>query len=73
MLFRSYNYSELIFIEFKDNSYKDYSGSFEVRLLENKKIKTFSFTGNFAAKEAVRLADVLVEKKVAVKLNSLEY
>ena len=69
----TYKYSEIIFIEFEESLNANNNGSCEIRLLEQKKIKTYLFTSYFERDQVKRLADILVEKKVAVKLNSFEY
>jgi Mlc titration factor MtfA (ptsG expression regulator) len=69
----TYSYSEIIFIEFMDNDYGDYTTCIEIRLINMHKIKTYTFYAYCGQQQIKQLADILVQKKVAVKLNSFEY
>ncbi|MGZ4035969.1 MAG: hypothetical protein ACXVP4_13990, partial [Bacteroidia bacterium] len=75
LLFKSkiHSYNEIIFIEFSAIDYGNYNGSFELRLLNNHKIKTYVFYSSFNGDKVKQFADILVQKKVAVKLDPFKY
>jgi hypothetical protein len=68
-----YAYSDIVFIEFNDSPYGDYSGSFEMRVVEDRKIKRYLFYSHFKVTQVRELAKILVTKKVPLKLNSFDY
>jgi Mlc titration factor MtfA (ptsG expression regulator) len=64
-----YNYSEIILIEFEEGLSKYHIDSFEVRLLDERKIKTLLFSAYFNEEEVKDLAHILIKKKVGVKVS----
>lgn len=63
-------YDQLICVEFFEKDIDELTDGISITYIENGKIKTKSYTDTFSGNEVIRLADLIVSKKVAVKLNT---
>jgi Mlc titration factor MtfA (ptsG expression regulator) len=66
----NFRYDEVVAIEFNRRSQDETNDTVKIMFLEEGKIKSRTFTDDFSRDEVIKFADFLVDKKIAVKLNS---
>ena len=65
-----FSYDEVICVEFHEHVNNDNTDELQISYLDNGKIKYKRFQDDFVFNQVLHMADLIVEKKVAVKLNS---
>src|ERR1035437_8410107 len=68
-----FSYDEVICIEFHERTTYESNDEIQIIYLDKGKIKTKSFAANLVYNQVLKIADLLVEKKIAVKLNEFAH
>jgi hypothetical protein len=68
-----FSYDEVICIEFNERTTYESNDGIKIIYLDKGKIKTKDFSADLVYNQILKIADLIVEKKIAVKLNAFAH